>query len=87
MLVAETDLRRAQVAGFRAAIAEHGIARLMAQHPKLGQGRKDRVEPSIRFWPVAAYLIVYQAVRTPIEILAVVHGARDVPAIVNRRAK
>jgi plasmid stabilization system protein ParE len=34
---------------------------------------------------VGEYLILYVAARTPIEILAVVHGARDVPAIVNRR--
>jgi plasmid stabilization system protein ParE len=34
---------------------------------------------------VDAYLILYLAKRAPIEIVAVIHGARDIPAIVNRR--
>jgi plasmid stabilization system protein ParE len=57
--------------------------RLLAKNPELGHARED-LQADIRFWPVGAYLILYLAARTPIEILAVVHGARDVPAIVNR---
>ena len=60
--------------------------RLLAGQPKLGHAREDLLEPSIRFWPVGAYLIIYVAVKSPIEILAVVHGAGDVPAIGSRRA-
>lgn len=59
--------------------------RLLARSPELGHARDDLREPSIRIWPVGAYLILYKPARTPIEIVAVVHGARDVPAIVNRR--
>jgi plasmid stabilization system protein ParE len=55
--------------------------------PELGHTREDLLQPAIRFWPVGAYLILYAAARIPIEILAVVHGARDVPAIVNLRAE
>lgn len=40
----------------------------------------------IRFWSVGSYLVVYSAARTPIEIIAVVYGVRDVPAIINRRS-
>jgi plasmid stabilization system protein ParE len=61
--------------------------RLLAKRPELGHVREDLLESAIRFWPVGAYLILYRAAETPIEILAVVHGARDVPAIVNRRAE
>jgi plasmid stabilization system protein ParE len=61
--------------------------RLLAKQPELGHAREDLWQAAIRFWPVGAYLILYLALRTPIEILAVVHGARDVPAIVNRRAQ
>jgi len=61
--------------------------RLLARHPELGHSREDLLEPSIRFWPVGSYLIIYVAVKSPVEILGVVHGARDVPAIVNRRAR
>jgi plasmid stabilization system protein ParE len=60
--------------------------RLLARRPELGHPREDLLEPAIRFWPVRGYLIVYLAEKAPIEILAVVHGARDVPAIVSRRA-
>ena len=61
--------------------------RLLAKRPELGHVREDLLEPAIRFWPVGAYLILYRAAKSPIEVLAVVHGARDVPAIVNRRAE
>lgn len=60
--------------------------RLLSKQPELGHAREDLLEPSIRFWPVGAYLILYTA-SIPIEILAVVHGARDVPAIANRRTR
>jgi plasmid stabilization system protein ParE len=61
--------------------------RLLAKQPELGHVRQDLLEPAIRFWPVGAYLILYRPAKTPIEILAVVHGARDVPSIANRRAE
>ncbi len=61
--------------------------RLLAKQPDLGHVREDLLEPSVRFWPVGAYLILYLAGRKPIEIVAVVHGARDVPAIMNRRSQ
>lgn len=59
--------------------------RLLSRRPKLGHRREDLMESQIRCWPVGAYLILYTASRTPIEILAVVHGARDIPALMNRR--
>ena len=61
--------------------------RLLAKQPELGHTREDLLPSGIRFWPVDAYLILYLPARTPIEIVAVVHRARDVPAIVNRNAE
>ncbi len=61
--------------------------RMLARRPELGHEREDLLEPSIRFWPVGFYMILYVPARRPIEILAVVHGARDVPAILNRRSQ
>jgi toxin ParE1/3/4 len=58
--------------------------RLLANHPELGHVREDLPIPSLRFWPAGPYLVVYLAAK-PIEIVAVVHGARDVPSVVNRR--
>jgi plasmid stabilization system protein ParE len=60
-----------------------GAFRLLA-HPELGHVREDLPVPSLRFWPVGPYLVIYLAEK-PIEIVAVVHGARDVPSVVNRR--
>ena len=61
-----------------------GAFRLLATHPVLGHAREDLPVPSLRFWPVGSYLVVYR-VEKPIEIVAIVHGARDVPSVVNRR--
>jgi plasmid stabilization system protein ParE len=61
-----------------------GAFRLLADHPELGHVREDLPVPSLRFWPVGSYLVVYRAAK-PIEIVAVIHGARDVPTVVNRR--
>jgi toxin ParE1/3/4 len=55
--------------------------RLLANHPELGHAREDLPEPLLRFWPVGSYLGENQ----PIEIIAVVHGARDVPSVINPR--
>ena len=61
-----------------------GAFRLLANHPELGHVREDLPVPSLRFWPVGPYLVIYLAEK-PIEVVAVVHGARDVPSVVNRR--
>lgn len=60
--------------------------RLLAKHPELGHVREDLLnDPTIRFWQVGLYLVACVAERHPIEIIAVVHGARDVPAVVSGR--
>ena len=61
-----------------------GVFRLLANHPELGHVREDLPVASLRFWPVGPYLVVYLAEK-PIEVVAVMHGARDVPSVVNRR--
>jgi plasmid stabilization system protein ParE len=61
-----------------------GAFRLLANRPELGHVREDLPVPSLRFWPVGSYLVIYLA-QKPIEIVAIVHGARDVPGVVNRR--
>jgi plasmid stabilization system protein ParE len=58
--------------------------RLLASRPGLGPAREDLPFPSLRFWPVGSFLILYLA-KQPLEIVAVLHGARDIPALINRR--
>ena len=59
--------------------------RLLANRPELGHTREDLPQPSLRFWPVGSYLVVYLGEKQPIEIVAVVHGARNVPSVINPR--
>lgn len=48
-----------------------------------GQGRKrDDLAPGLRSFPVARYIIFYRRVTTGVEIARVVHGARDIEAII-----
>ena len=51
--------------------------RLLARHPELGHTRTNLTDLPLKFWPVFSYLIVYDPARRPIEIVRVVHGARD----------
>jgi toxin ParE1/3/4 len=50
--------------------------RLLAQFPGLGQSRDD-LEPSVRSYPVGNYLLFYRPVKGGIELVRVLHGARN----------
>jgi toxin ParE1/3/4 len=53
---------------------------LLSDQPSLGPARPD-VAPELRYLPVRRYLILYREITGGIEIVRVVHGARDVPAL------
>jgi toxin ParE1/3/4 len=57
----------------------------LGRTPGMGHRREDLTPHAVRFWPVGSYLIIYQADRRPIEIVAVTQGSRDVPAFLSRR--
>jgi toxin ParE1/3/4 len=50
--------------------------KLLADFPGMGAIRED-LGPSIRTFPVGNYLIIYRPTKGGIELLRVVHGARD----------
>lgn len=50
----------------------------LAGHPMLGHVRADLTSRPYRFWSVYSYLIVYQPEPAPIQIIRVLHGARDI---------
>lgn len=54
----------------------------LAANPGIGHSRQDLTEKPVLFWPVGSYLIIYNPTRQPIEIVRVVHAARDVPSLV-----
>ncbi|MEX2302892.1 MAG: type II toxin-antitoxin system RelE/ParE family toxin [Bryobacterales bacterium] len=72
-------------------IAEHNIdaaervraellnaCRLLTGNPGLGHRRLDLTQRAVRFWPVFSYVIIYRENSKPLEVVRVVHAARDV---------
>ena len=55
--------------------------RRLAEFPRTGHFREDLADKSLRFWPVYSYLIVYRPESRPLQIIRVLHGARDVRRI------
>jgi antitoxin ParD1/3/4/toxin ParE1/3/4 len=49
----------------------------LAAFPYLGHRRDDLTQEPLRFWRVYSYLIVYRPDTKPLQIVRVVHGARD----------
>jgi plasmid stabilization system protein ParE len=53
----------------------------VAGRPDLGHFRRDLTDKPVRFFTVReTYLIVYDPATEPLEVLRVLHGARNVPA-------
>jgi toxin ParE1/3/4 len=55
--------------------------RRLAESPNIGHLRTDLADESIRFWLVYSYLIVYRPNHIPLQIIRVLHAARDVETI------
>jgi len=55
--------------------------RRLADMPGMGHLREDVADESLRFWAVYSYLIVYRPDTRPLQIIRVVHGARDIPTV------
>jgi plasmid stabilization system protein ParE len=49
----------------------------LSEMSRMGHVRRDVAEDDVRFWSVHTYLIVYRAEVTPIQILRIVSGYRD----------
>jgi toxin ParE1/3/4 len=54
--------------------------RLLADNPRVGRGRPE-IAPDARAWIVGRYLILYRVQDDGIEVVGVVHGAREVGQI------
>jgi plasmid stabilization system protein ParE len=57
--------------------------RSLAQTPGIGHMRDDlvAVDRALRFFSASSYLIIYRAETDPLEVVRVLHAARDVTAI------
>lgn len=54
----------------------------LARWPHKGHRRPDVTRRDVLFWPEGDFLIVYRPSREPLQIAAILHGARDIPRIV-----
>ncbi len=53
----------------------------LGERPDLGHFRRDLTDKPVRFFAVRdTYLIVYDPASIPLEVIRVLHGARDVSA-------
>jgi len=50
----------------------------LADLPKIGHSRPDLTHRVVRFWPVGHYLVIYKSEVSPIEIVRVLSGFRDI---------
>ena len=48
--------------------------------PQTGRAREE-LAPNLRSFPVEKYVVFYRPVRGGVEIVRVLHGARDIPAL------
>ena len=60
--------------------------RQLGTNPGLGHKRADLAgDRPLLFWPAGNYLIIYRPQGTHIDIIAVAHGGRDIPLLLERR--
>lgn len=58
--------------------------RRLASQPWLGHRREEVTDLPLRFWAVYSYLILYRENEKPLQIVRILHGARDLPAVLRR---
>jgi plasmid stabilization system protein ParE len=60
----------------------------LAKHPLLGSKRSEITQLPVRFWAVSRipnYIIVYRPDTRPLQVIAVLHGKRDVKALLDQQ--
>lgn len=63
----------------RSAIAD------VARTPGIGHTRRDLTDEPVQFFPVYSYLIVYRPAMKPLQIVAILHGNRNLSPILKTR--
>ena len=63
--------------------------RRLVKHPLMGTRRKDITPLPVRFWTVTKfpnYVIVYRLETAPLQVVAVLHGKRDLKQVLEGRS-
>ena len=53
--------------------------------PGGGHWRKDLTDEPVKFFPIYSYLIVYRPETSPLQVVAILHGRRDVEELLKHR--
>jgi toxin ParE1/3/4 len=74
------------IAGDNADAADGMIRAIVARFPKLASmsqmgRRRDELSGGLRSFPVGNYVIFYRPIKNGVEIVRVLHGARDLPPL------
>ncbi len=65
----------------RIRVALYGAMQKLADMPGMGHRRLDFADDQHRFWVVSPYVIVYRQDTEPLQIIRVLHGARDIQSL------
>lgn len=57
----------------------------LAERPGMGHVREDLTTHRVLFWTVRSYQIIYNASARPLEVVAVLHGKRNLRRILRER--
>jgi toxin ParE1/3/4 len=57
---------------------------LLATHPHVGRMRDQDLRPGLRSFPVGDYIILYRIKNNHVLILRVLHGSRNIQALLGR---
>jgi len=57
----------------------------LAGRPGAGHWRKDLTEEPVKFFSIYSYLIVYRPETNPLQVVAILHGRRDVEKLLDDR--
>ena len=78
--IAEDSIDAAQ----RVSVGIYDEMKKLARNPGIGHKRRDLTSRDLLFWPIYSYLVVYQPTSV-LNIIAVLHGRRDVRKILKKR--
>lgn len=64
----------------------HDLMERQAHMPGMGHLRSDLCVEPLRFFPLSRFLVIYRFETNPLQVIRVLHSARDVRAILESEA-
>jgi plasmid stabilization system protein ParE len=91
----EAEAQLAEIIDFVAADSEDAARRVLngiyealdklAEMPEMGHVREDLTDRPLKFCGIYSYLIVYDPASSPLSVIAILRGSRDVEQILKNR--